>query len=262
MKIQGDFNVDGDRDLDDIAPMLAALQNPRTFESADAAINPGNYIIPEILGDFDSDGNFNHLDVRYYADGLALDAGSLNRKQGFVEADTEWAALTSPGNFFFTDTTKVPSATTLITGTYAAGDARGDVAGNTVLRGAQPRGQDYVVNHTDIEYVRANFYSGAWGSNLDNHFDKDLSADMNGDMVVDNADVVEIVENILDTQMGDLDLNGTIDCGDLTTLGVNIGLASGATYAQGDLDGDGNVDNDDMAIACANCPTCSGTCCP
>lgn len=263
MKIQGDFQADGDRDLADIAPMLAALQNPRAFEAADAGANPGNYIIPELLGDFDGDGNFNHLDIRYFADGLAMDAGALNRKQGFINVDTAWEALTSAGNFFFTDTTKVPTTTTLICGTYAAGDARGDVAGNTAWRGAQPHGQDFVVNQADINYVRANFFSGAWGSNLDNHFDKDLSCDMNGDLVVDNNDVIEIVVNILDTQMGDVDLNGVLDCNDLATINGNVGvITSGATYAQGDLDGDGDVDAADAAMACGNCVTCSGICCP
>ncbi|MBX3397038.1 MAG: hypothetical protein KF841_16910 [Phycisphaerae bacterium] len=263
MKIQGDFEADGDRDIDDIAPMLAALSNPRAFSAADAANHPGNYIIPEILGDFDGDGNFNHMDIRYFADGLALVNGSVNRKAGFIEVDEAWEAATAAGNFFFTDTTKVPTTTVLITGTYDAGDARGDVAGNTPWRGAQPHGHDFVVNHADIEYVRANIYAGVWGTNLDNHFDKDLSCDMNGDLLVDCADVVEIVEKILDTKMGDLDLNGVVDCGDITTLQGNIGVVtSGATYAQGDLDCDGDVDADDLAIACGNCPGCAGTCCP
>lgn len=263
MRIQGDFDADGDREVSDIAPMLAAIENPRAFSAADAAINPGNYIIPEILGDFDGDGNFNHLDIRYFGDGLALVGGQLDRKAGFIEIDEEWEATTSPGNYFFTDTTKVPSVTTLITGTYHAGDARGDVAGNAAWRGAQPHGQNFVVDHQDIEYVKANFFTGAWGGGLDDHFNKDLSCDMNGDRIVNNDDVVEMVEGILDTQMGDLDLNGVVDCGDLATLSGNISvITQGATYAQGDLDGDRDVDNDDKAIACANCATCLGTCCP
>ncbi|HWL95509.1 MAG TPA: hypothetical protein VNT79_18465 [Phycisphaerae bacterium] len=263
MAIQGDFDADGDRDIDDIDPLMSALQDPRAFSAADGVANPGNYIIPEILGDFEGDGNFDHFDVRYYADGLALNAGALDRKQGFIRVDQRWETLTSAGNFFFTDTTRVPAATTLITGTYEAGDARGDVAGSTPLRGAQPRGQNHVVNHQDIEYVRANIYAGAWGSNLDNHFDRDLSADMNGDLIVDNNDVVEIVVNILDTVSGDIDLNGVIDCGDLVTISGNVGVVTrGATYAQGDLDSDGDVDAGDLATACSNCPGCAGSCCP
>ena len=103
-----------------------------------------NYVIPEIIGDFNGDGLFGKIinpqsgvtpawdtqDARYFADGLALDPATslLNRKQGFILVDQRWQTLTGDVNFF---------GTTLLTGeTYAAGDSRGDVAGNIPSPGA------------------------------------------------------------------------------------------------------------------------------
>ena len=64
--------------------------------------------------------------------------------------------------------------------------------------------------------------------------------------VLDLGDVDELVLNILGTQYGDLDLNGTKDASDLDTLTANLGNPGG--WADGDLNGDGMVDNEDLAI--------------
>ncbi|MEM7755071.1 MAG: GC-type dockerin domain-anchored protein, partial [Planctomycetota bacterium] len=74
----------------------------------------------------------------------------------------------------------------------------------------------------------------------------DLSADMNADLMVDEADALKIITDIMDTEVGDLDLDGDRDADDLAIATANLG--TGTTYSQGDVDFDGDVDNDDLAL--------------
>jgi hypothetical protein len=73
-------------------------------------------------------------------------------------------------------------------------------------------------------------------------------SDTDSEDLLDSADIDYLVENILGTQYGDLDLDGDKDATDLATLQGNIGMTSGAGWADGDLDGDDDVDSDDLAI--------------
>jgi hypothetical protein len=250
-KIAGDFDGDGMRSPADVADMIAAYN----FRHSGGAwlgglFNPDGRACPELLGDFDSDGNFNQTDVRYWADGLHLVNGALDRRAGFVAVDVE-AGM----NFF---------GTTLATGSYEDGDSRGDVASSAVFaagvgvqalptRGFRLNGHDGIVDLNDIDYVCENF--GDW-SQITNAVLFDLSADMNGDLVVDQADVVEIVEGILDTVMGDFDLDGDADADDRMIILSFQG--EGRLYSEGDFDCDGDVDTDDLnawdAANGDNCP--------
>ncbi len=232
-KIAGDFNGDGARTANDVADMIAAWR----FRHAGGTWNGGSLAnpaqrgraCPEILGDFNGDGNFDAADVRYWADGLHLVNGQLDRKAGFTAVDNAFG-----GNFF---------GTTLATGSYKAGASRADVAGGLHTRGWAPNGHDGVVDAKDIDYVRANF--GSW-ANLNDAVNIDLSADMNGDLVVNNLDVIEIVEVILGTSFGDVNLDGVVDAADLAIAQANLGQAGG--WSQGDMNGDGVVDALDIAI--------------
>lgn len=271
MRVEGDFNVDGVRNWNDIPGLMLAVDNPLLFEQNDAIANPGNYIVPEILGDFDGDGNFGDSrltgnvgmniitpdemrDARYFADGLALDpaTGKLNRKQGFIRVDNAWNAIHAGDINFFN--------TTLATGTYAAGDSRGDVAGNMPLRGAYPAGANGVINAADVDYVTQNFVSD-W-TNLDlvtaGGKVRDLSCDMDGDCDVDCDDVAELLVGILDTQITDLNLSGSTTQADLDIVCANFG-ATNAVWSQGDVNCDGVVngaDRDAVASAADVASTC------
>jgi len=301
-KLMGDFNADGLRNWNDIEKLMTAAQNPSAFQLDDVAGGVGglapaggsssNYIIPELIGDFDGDGNFGDRvaasfieipgpggastvgtieagvemsDIRYFADGLALDpaTGKLNRKEGFTRVDNAWNAL--PGgdiNFF---------NTTLATGIYAAGDSRADVAGGTPTPGSNPRGSDGVINGVDVDYICHN-YIARWGgddslssfNNLNNAINYasqtrvDLSCDMNGDLVVDFQDVIEVVVNVLDTQITDLNLDGATTAADKAIACGNIGMVS-ACWSAGDVNGDGQVtqaDVDAIATAAGVANTC------
>ncbi len=244
-KIAGDFNNDAARNWNDATDLVNAWR----ARNGGAPWQAGTNAIIEVLGDFDGDGAFNSADVRYWADGLAVDptTGMLNRKEGFTRIDAAFASAdgVSTGNFFGT-TLATPKS-------YVSGDARGDVAG---LSGRQtpgwaPIGADGTVNGLDIDYVfkqfsnNSNITDGAanW-SNLSEAAHFDLSADMNGDLIVDWNDVEELVQVILGTQIGDVNLDGSVTTTDRSMAQGNLGNAGG--WAMGDVTGDGRVTASDV----------------
>jgi len=245
--VAGDFNNDGARDWNDADELIGAWIDrdggPAWQAGTDACI--------ELLGDFNNDGNFDTQDVRYWADGLALDPSTLvlNRVEGFTRVDNALAAARGVSSFF---------DTTLATGaTYNAGDSRGDVAGNLPTRGFDPVGWDGVVDDQDIDYVYANF--GDW-ADIQQSVYIDLSCDMNGDLVVDQNDVCDLVLNILGTQFGDVNLDGVVDSADraIATDAANFNMPGG--WAQGDMNGDGFVDQTDVDIIDGVVDPCAASC--
>lgn len=271
-RIQGDFNYDDKRDINDAAKLMAAIYTTLTDPNGAAAYTePGapltpptgssynggqasDVIIVDVLGDFDGNGAFDASDIRYWADGLALvadvsgDRGyRLDRKQGFTAVDNNWAVGTTghPAGNFFNATVKNPCTGATIA--YTAGTARFDVAGSTTgaFKGASPKGADGLVDATDFNYILANF--GDW-ANKDDAARIDLSCDMNGDLKVDANDMYELINHGWGLPTGDLDCNGCVDLSDLTVILGNYGL-TGATYWQGDLTFDGTVNLSDVALA-------------
>lgn len=240
-QLQGDFDNDGDRDIDDLDEMVAAVNDPRGFVIAEgmsggnAGDLAGDYVIPEIIGDHNGDGDLDAEDVRYAADGLALVADSLDRRVGFIAVDNAAVALRGGSANYF--------GTVLVTGTYDAGDSRADVAGSVdgPTAGAQPLGADGMVDCDDIAHVQENF--GDW-SDLNQAVFMDLSCDMNGDLLVNADDVLEIVVNILDSACGDVNLDGVVDATDSGIIMSNMGQAG--NWCDGDINSDGVVDQADM----------------
>jgi hypothetical protein len=199
----------------------------------------GSNAIIEMLGDFNGDGNYDAADLRYWADGLVLVGGTLDRDAGFTAVDTAFG-----GNFF---------GTALVTGTYNAGDSRGDVAGpgNLQTPGFAPIGHDGLIDVRDINYVCSNF--GDWNgtgpaTSLDDAVSMDLSCDMTGDLIVDLDDIRAIVEGILDSTMGDVNLDGTISAADCAIIRSNVGQTN-VGYGGGDTNCDGVVTVYDLACA-------------
>jgi len=244
--LAGDFNDDGARDWNDADELVAAWED----RNGGPAWQAGTDAIIEVLGDFTGDGNFTDADVRYWADGLAMDpvSGTLNRAEGFTRVDNAFgSARGAVANFF---------NTTLATGAaYAAGDSRADIAGNLPTRGYNPVGHDGVVDAQDIDYVYANF--GDW-SDIQQSVFIDLSADMNGDLVVDQDDVCDIVLNVLKTQFGDVTLDGVVDSADRAIAEANLNMPGG--WADGDMNGDGFVDSTDLDIIDGVLDPCAAPC--
>lgn len=287
-QVQGDFSGDFVRDVVDAAELVAAYYTPRAWQQSAIAQGSGltgdmsdDNAIPEVLGDFNGDGNLTKEDLRYFADGLAMvpvarsASGAtdmrLDRKQGHIAVDNAIAALGEP--FPWADTQAQllvspssvgdeptfvtpfdindPVAPFLRTGkSYTPGDFRGDVAGANPVAGAQPLGWDGVVDDADIDYVCRNL--GDW-SNLNEAVFMDLSCDMNGDTAVNFDDVRELVEQILGTQLGDADLDGNRDADDeaivLATIsagGSGCNADSSCGWRDGDFNCDGIVDQADL----------------
>lgn len=255
--VAGDFNNDGVRNVNDADALMDAIFDPRAFATAEGD-NGGDtgglltdHVIPEIIGDFNGDGNFGLIvnpvgggtvydteDARYFADGLAVDpnTGNVDRRAGFTAVDNGWFTKTGNLNFF---------NTALATGVaYKAGDSRADIAGNTAAPGAQPTGHDGIVDCQDIAYICANF--GDW-SDINVAVNIDFSADMNGDLVIDNADVQEVVQNILQAQIGDVNLDGVVDNADRAIIVANQG--NNGCWCDGDVNFDGVIDGCDLAAA-------------
>jgi hypothetical protein len=263
--IQGDFNNDGVRDVDDICAMMAAINDPVAYSTdpnyyTPYVVNPGSHsttgdpVNPFIIGDMNGDGNFDADDVRYFADGLATDpvTGDLDRAAAFIAVDECWGALTGDFNFFGT----VISAP--FGGCYAVGDSRFDVDGGAPTAGAGPNGADGFVDATDRAYVAANF--GNW-ADVNGAIDIDLSCDMSGDLVIDGIDLALIDLALAGTDFnGDIYPVGTGDCcigiNDLAELLGNYGTTTGATYWDGDIypvgTGDGAVNLQDLAELIGN----------
>ncbi|MEM9250849.1 MAG: hypothetical protein AAGB29_00735, partial [Planctomycetota bacterium] len=273
--IAGDFDGDIDRDVDDIDDMVTAYEAAAGIAGTRAGLAVAKQSL-ELMGDFNADGSFDLEDVRYGADGL-FNVGrandELDRRQNFIDVDN---ASTS-GNLF---------GTTLATGkTYAAGDSAGDIAGSDLeAAGWAPIGADGVVDDKDIDYLyeqfkydtanavgSVNLADGVQWSNLDEVLGKvtdavnttdisfgqrvDLSADMNGDLTIDQSDVDVLVTDILGTDFGDADLDGDIDTADITTTignftGAGVGVGEG--WADGNFDGDGDVDTADITTVIGN----------
>lgn len=254
-KIAADFDGDGVRSTDDAIEMLKAYRqrfaggSPR-WNAPDGiyGAGAGEQAIIEVLGDFDGDGNFNAADVRYFADGLVVVNGSLNRSAGFGAVDQAWQTLTGGNNFF---------GTILATGgTYLSGDSRADLAGSSVgaRPGYSPTGANGVIDAADIDYIYRQFKndviidgSASW-NDLNEATFFDLSADLNGDLEVNQGDICEMLA-ILGTSAGDVNLDGVRDAADLNiAMAYRNGTDVAGGWANGDSDGDGFVTEADLAI--------------
>jgi hypothetical protein len=324
--VTADFNGDGVRDADDAAQLVRAYYQPRTWQEmgqcstdgsfcadattcgggtcdriADGAGLTGNMTydiaIPEVLADYDGDGNFTKEELRYFADGLATVGGQLDRRQGAINIDTAIAAegqpypWADPRDMLVTGNAPVggvpqnptydpPASITgfLATGpagaTYQPGDFRGDVAGVDATTwppafppadwpfdawpprlihnvGSYPDGWDTVVDNKDIDYVCWNIDDWA---NLDEAVLMDLSCDMDGDLDVDYDDVVELVEQILKTNIGDINFDLSVDGADQAIMQDTIdndptgcNAIGHCGWADGDVTCDGYVDANDLA---------------
>ncbi|MCE7973402.1 MAG: hypothetical protein DYG92_03610 [Leptolyngbya sp. PLA1] len=270
-KIFFDFNGDGARNLNgvsagttDITEAMKAWRQRATGGTFNWTPVNGADANMDILGDANGDGNFNAADIRYFADGLAVVTGTadaesetdrLDRKAGFIAVDNAYTGVfgVALGTGFFN--------TTLAHGAYDAGDARADVKGaaTKTTRGFAPVGADGVVNAADIDYVYAQFMTNpavtdgaaTWTDTNEAAF-FDLSADMTGDLVVDQQDIAEIL-SILETSIGDVNLDGATDDADCVIATANLGL-TGLGWAGGDVDGDGTVTSSDLALICP--PAC------
>jgi len=225
-KIAGDFDGDGVRNLNDADELVAALEDRASFE-------PGSDLVLEIIGDFDGDGNFDINDARYFADGLAIDpaTGNLDRVAGFEALDDASAT----GNLFDTVIGDGSIA-------YEAGWSRFDVSnpdGLTTPGWSPEAGADGVVDQADRDYIAAQIAAVSDGeANWSDVFEAvlfDLSADVTGDLVV-NQDDLDAIDAVLGASCpADLDGDGELTLFDF----LEFQNLFDAMDPRADFDGDG-----------------------
>lgn len=254
-KIAGDFDGNGSRGLGDIAEMMKAYTQRAGGASWSAPGANGSDAIIEVLGDFNGDGSFTKADVRYFADGLLVIGGTLRRDVAFTEVDNNGG-----GNFFTTTLATTPGGAT-----YSTGASRADVKGAAgIAPGWAPVGADGIINAADIDYVYRQFnnptFTGiaSW-SDLAKAANFDLSADMTGDLIVNQADVDYVVLTALQTNYGDVNLNKRSDINDFNLWAANYNtgsISAPAGWAKGDVSGNGKVFDEDynLLMAGRSCP--------
>lgn len=98
---------------------------------------------------------------------------------------------------------------------------------------------DLAVDDTDIDLLRQAI----------EQMNTDPLFDLNGDTSVDSSDVTHLIDVILETRIGDINLDRIVDSNDLAALRVNFGISSPAPlpWSQGDVIGDGIIDETDEA---------------
>lgn len=101
---------------------------------------------------------------------------------------------------------------------------------------------DFVVDTKDIDAV----YAAVAASSSDPIFD------LNDDNEVSESDATYLIEEILHTKQGDIDLNGRVDFIDFLAIAQNFGTDEGADWASGDMNGDGSVSFTDFLALAAN----------
>ncbi|MCC7387832.1 MAG: hypothetical protein IT431_03600 [Phycisphaerales bacterium] len=241
-KVCGDFNNDGLRNLNDAAQMVAAWRD----RNGGPAWQAGTAAVIEILGDFDGDGSFNAADIRYWADGLAIDPGTgdLDRKAGFEAVDAAFG-----GNFF---------GTTIDGGmSYTAGDSRADVSGPSAghTRGYRPIGHDGIIDMNDVDYIEAQFIGNSFVTDGEANWDDtgeavgfDLSCDITGDLKVNQDDVDAVLAMLGLDCYADCNGDGTVNTQDfLCYLGKwSAAFQSGNYDPEADCDGNGVINTQDF----------------
>ena len=79
----------------------------------------------------------------------------------------------------------------------------------------------------------------------------DLWFDVSQDGTVSGDDMTTLIEDILGTRFGDVDLGGTVDAADLSVL-ATYWQTSASGWSQADFTGDGTVDASDLSLLASN----------
>lgn len=95
---------------------------------------------------------------------------------------------------------------------------------------------DNVVNANDIDFLRKAINEGY----------PDINCDLTGESLLDTADYVFLVENILNTSFGDTNLDKVINSTDNSIVNSNLDNIGG--WAQGNFGLDEIVDNNDLSL--------------
>ncbi|MEX2188872.1 MAG: right-handed parallel beta-helix repeat-containing protein [Pirellulales bacterium] len=217
----GDFDGDDDVDAADIDALFAAIAigavDPRYDLDGDGRVDAADVgeLVVGILntrpGDANLDGRVDRADVALLASRFGR-VGVPRWSDGDFDGDG-MTGLVDLGllqrNLLVSQSTSMP----------------GDFDG------------DQNVDADDIDRLFAAIAGGATAE----------AFDVNHDGNIDYGDVVYVVENILHTRIGDVDLDGRVDEADIAIVATNFGQSSERRWSLGDIDGDSRVSLADLA---------------
>ncbi|MCA9262775.1 MAG: lamin tail domain-containing protein [Planctomycetales bacterium] len=95
---------------------------------------------------------------------------------------------------------------------------------------------DSLVDANDIDYLQ----------NHVRRLDPSLAFDINGNFVVELGDVTRYLSTVLQTRLGDANLNGVVDASDFNIWNAHKFQSCNMSWADGDFTGDGEVDVSDF----------------
>ncbi len=256
--LQGDINQNSIWDAEDLCLAVEIIE-----KGIASAVDP--LISYDIFCDFDGSGWFDADDVRFMADGVVL---SSRKDKGISACGGSCCAevVCRQKNFATVDDCSATSnffGTMLANGNYESGDSLADIAmlkdGKVYAQAGAAPVADGFIDQTDISYIQkvldgrllSDTYKYqvpknglCWMDPVDRVY-ADYSCDMNDDLCINDEDLRIVVEDILETELGDFDLNGTKDNADRQIILDNMDQQG--TYVDGDLTGDGVVDDEDLA---------------
>lgn len=254
-EVIGDHNGDGNFSKEDLRYFMDGL----AMVGGVLDRKQGAIAIDNALDDYGRCAGNNTVICRIGVDADCTDHGTTgpcNVAQPYPWADPSNLLLTPQGlgldpRFPVAKDVNDVSEPMLATGKpYAAGDFRGDAAGRSAVPGAGPVGWDGFVDEQDLDYCCRMAKIGSW-SEINDAVYMDLSCDMNGDRDVNGSDVDELVQVILGTQSGDVNLDRVVDDADGAIISASIAgnpCNDNATcgWADGDTNCDGFVNSTDL----------------
>ena len=170
--------------------------------------------------------------------GSLLTGELVTEDQVFFDDESPWPTLPAGGG-----SSLHRVSTQFWGGNYNSWYGAAPTPGSTIPVMSGDISQNLALDATDIDLVYANLGS------------TDPLFDLDGDMDADRDDVVELVQNVMKKEFGDVDLDGDVDILDFNKLVVQFNPLGGGEqlrWQNGNFDGDTDIDITDFSHVVRN----------